>query len=842
MDNIDSDNTSKNSQENLQELQDLVIQQASKLINGNLYTKSLLSSLPVAFISTDKNGMIQVANRSAEEMLQIKPQSLKNTSLIDLFVNSPAIIEKIILSREQEIPVFAENLELILAGGQKKVVNIHVRQFYDEDRRIFGTLIAMEDQTYISFLQESFQQHAQTMSDGEIVANSPKMKQVVKQLKNLSKSDEPVLFSGPSGSGKTFLAAKLHKETNPDSQSSMIILDCCEVDAAKFKETIFGSGLKRQDEKDYIRFKSLTDYGTIHLAEGGTLVLLNIDALGLENLEALNTYITNIKEKSSTLPKCRILATSKIDATELSKRDDFCKDLLAHLLENLVQVPSLQKRRKDILLLAKLFLGSDEGKEAKRFSKGAENGLLTKQYTHNNVKELKDAIELALLVSNENTIRSEHIFTGPMEQVADHELDLTDLAPVKFFIKDKNLNLIKGGTLAVFLGIIVSTLFLSNQVEGSIANDLVWGGWWIFLVISFLFVGRLWCAICPLSTAGRIASRIWSLSISPPGFFKKISPFVIPIGFVSIIWFEQIFHMPIRPKSTGILLIVLIFFAVLFALIFERETWCRYFCPLGNFGGIFSIPATLFVRSNPNVCSTKCTTHNCNKGSEQYAGCPVFHHPLFARNAHICKLCFNCLKSCPHGSAKLYLRPPLIRIWQQLDITDTVGFFALVFFFIAPFMLASERITLFMGANTFTLAIIASLIVAIFCYYTLPTLFFGDDVKKQLSTTRIFFVLLLLSWGPFAAFQFGHLTSLENIFIKSGQQESFSFTILQQGIPLSLIVKLSSIWFGALMAGVALLGIGWKKRKENSRRARIVSYLIFGICLIYPLLNSWIVL
>ena len=32
-----------------QNLQDLIIQQASRIINNDLYTKSLLSSLPVAF-------------------------------------------------------------------------------------------------------------------------------------------------------------------------------------------------------------------------------------------------------------------------------------------------------------------------------------------------------------------------------------------------------------------------------------------------------------------------------------------------------------------------------------------------------------------------------------------------------------------------------------------------------------------------------------------------------------------------------------------------------------------------------------------------------------------------
>ena len=76
-----------------QKLQDLIIQQTSRIINNDLYTKSLLSSLPVALISTDKKGRIQVINRAAEEMLQTTLQSVKGSSLSDLFSRSPAIAE-----------------------------------------------------------------------------------------------------------------------------------------------------------------------------------------------------------------------------------------------------------------------------------------------------------------------------------------------------------------------------------------------------------------------------------------------------------------------------------------------------------------------------------------------------------------------------------------------------------------------------------------------------------------------------------------------------------------------------------------------------------------------------
>jgi DNA-binding NtrC family response regulator len=738
--------------------------------------------------------------------------------------------------------VSADSLDLILADGQQKVVNIHVQPFNDEERNHVGTLLAMEDQTYISFLRESFKQHTLTPSDGEVVALSPKMKRIVKQLAELAKGDGPVLFSGESGSGKVFLAGKLHRDQGLDPQAPFIVLDCCEIDGTRSKESLFGSGETQPDGKQAIRFKSLHDYGTIHLAEGGTLVLRNIEALGLECLEAVNDYVTAVAAGASTLPKCRIMATTDFDSVELGQREEFYEPLLNSLLEDHVQVPALRGRRKDILPLARQFLADREEGDTKKFSKGAENGLLSKKYYQNNVKELKDAIELAVLVAGGDTIRTEHIFTGPMEEATGHELDLTDYAPVRFLIRDKTLARLRGGILAGCIALIGVILLFSGYMTGVIVNSLIWGVAAPFLMLLILLFGRISCTVCPLSTAGRMASRIWSFAKSPPEFIKNSSPFLIPVAAVFIAWSEHVFHMTTHPRATGFFLIALILIVVFFALIFERETWCRYCCPLGNFAGLFSLAATLFVRSNSNVCSTKCTTHNCHKGSDEVAACPVFHHPLYARNAHICKLCFNCLKSCPHGSARLYLRPPLVRIWQQLDIGGTIRFFALVCFFLAPCLLASKRIPLLMGNGIFTVAVLACLGLAAVCRYTLPTLLFQDHELKQLRTTRLTLALLLLAWGPFMAFEVAHFPGFDTLFILTDQQSILTAVLPEHGVPLLALVQLGVIWFGALMAAVTLLGMGWRAQRERDRITGRNWYLVFGVCLFYPLLNSWIVL
>jgi hypothetical protein len=55
-------------------------------------------------------------------------------------------------------------------------------------------------------------------------------------------------------------------------------------------------------------------------------------------------------------------------------------------------------------------------------------------------------------------------------------------------------------------------------------------------------------------------------------------------------------------------------------------------------------------------------------------------------------------------------------------------------------------------------------------------------------------------------------------------------------------VQLGVIWFGALMAGVTLLGMRWRLQRERAGIAGRNWHLVLGVCLFYPLLNSWIVL
>ncbi|WP_353733632.1 4Fe-4S binding protein [Syntrophothermus sp.] len=117
-----------------------------------------------------------------------------------------------------------------------------------------------------------------------------------------------------------------------------------------------------------------------------------------------------------------------------------------------------------------------------------------------------------------------------------------------------------------------------------------------------------------------------------PELLKKYDYLLVTFLFLLIFWVEEITDMHHSSGATGFLLLAILIGAVVTAVIFQRQTWCRHICPLGGMVGVCSLAAPLELRSNTEVCMNKCTSHSCYKGTDEAPGCPVFQHVPFIDN------------------------------------------------------------------------------------------------------------------------------------------------------------------------------------------------------------------
>ena len=102
-------------------LQDLVIDQAKRLINQTQYTKTLLSSLPVAILATDADGKIQTMNKNAENILATPLKKIKDQPIAVLFQNNPEITANIESTLHQGQTHHMRSKNLVAETGKKSL-------------------------------------------------------------------------------------------------------------------------------------------------------------------------------------------------------------------------------------------------------------------------------------------------------------------------------------------------------------------------------------------------------------------------------------------------------------------------------------------------------------------------------------------------------------------------------------------------------------------------------------------------------------------------------------------------------------------------------------------------
>jgi hypothetical protein len=142
--------------------------------------------------------------------------------------------------------------------------------------------------------------------------------------------------------------------------------------------------------------------------------------------------------------------------------------------------------------------------------------------------------------------------------------------------------------------------------------------------------------------------------------------FLLSIGiFVALTWIEEFFNIagPGSPASTSFMIAGIMAFALIFFLVFERRTFCRYLCPLtaliGTVGSM--APVAGFRARNRDICLT-CQTKDCMRGGDDGFGCPWYTWPGSADSNLYCGLCTECYKACPEDNIGLFLQKPLASV------------------------------------------------------------------------------------------------------------------------------------------------------------------------------------
>jgi two-component system response regulator HydG len=248
---------------------------------------------------------------------------------------------------------------------------------------------------------------------GEIVGESPVMRQLLALVERVAASDATVLILGESGTGKELLARTLHR-VGPRADQPFVAFDCSALAPSLLEAELFGH------EKGAFTGAGKARRGLFREAHGGTIFL---DEIGDIAPQIQNKLLRVLQEREIkpvggdrfVTVDVRVVAATNKDLKQLVARGEFREDLYWRLAVVPIQVPPLRERKEDIPLLAAHILARRRGaaktvggRYPTQISPGAMQRLLAYHWP-GNIRELENVLSRAAILCDGDRIRSDDL-------------------------------------------------------------------------------------------------------------------------------------------------------------------------------------------------------------------------------------------------------------------------------------------------------------------------------------------------------------------------------------------------------------------------------------------------
>lgn len=258
-----------------------------------------------------------------------------------------------------------------------------------------------------------------------MVGTSSAMLEVYRLIEQVANSNATVLIRGESGTGKDLVAHAIHYNSLR-SNKPFVKLNCTALPENLLESELFGH------EKGAFTGAVERKPGRFEVANGGTIFLDEIGDFSL-NLQVKLLRVIQSKEfervggYETIKANVRIVVATNKNLEEEIKNGFFREDLYYRINVFPIYMPPLRDRKNDVMLLADYFLekyARENNKNINRISTPAIE-MLTSYHWPGNVRELENSIERAVLLCDEDVLRSDYL--PPSLQMAQKSIETETL-------------------------------------------------------------------------------------------------------------------------------------------------------------------------------------------------------------------------------------------------------------------------------------------------------------------------------------------------------------------------------------------------------------------------------
>ncbi len=361
-----------------------------------------------------KQGYEVLTAGSGEDALRIVREEQPDLLLLD--IQLPGISGLEVLEKVKEFDEETTVIMVTAHGGLETAVTAMRMGAYDYLNKPFNLdemAIVIRKALETSDLRReiaSLRSEQKKVGPPNIIGASNTMKNILAMMDKVARSDAAtVLIQGESGTGKELVAKWIHYKSSRAEKPFMAI-NCAAVPATLLESELFGH------EKGAFTDAKATKKGLFELADGGTVFLDEIGDMEMGMQAKLLRFLEDrtfrrIGGAKVTSVDVRIISATNKDLLKAIESRDFRNDLYYRLQVIPIYLPPLRERKEDIISLAKHFIETykrEFGKQVEGISQEAEK-LLVNYNWPGNIRELKNVIERAIILGNEEVLAASHL-------------------------------------------------------------------------------------------------------------------------------------------------------------------------------------------------------------------------------------------------------------------------------------------------------------------------------------------------------------------------------------------------------------------------------------------------